>query len=55
VLYVKGNADLNPERALSVVGTRNATAHGREITAKLIEDLRSLGVTIVSGLLMVLI
>lgn len=50
VLYVKGNADLNPERALSVVGTRNATAHGREITTKLIEDLRSLGVTIVSGL-----
>jgi len=50
VLYMKGNANLNPERTLSVVGTRNATAHGKEVTAKIIADLQSLNVTIVSGL-----
>jgi DNA processing protein len=50
LLYVKGEADLNPERVLSVVGTRNATTHGKDITAKIIEDLSGLNVTIVSGL-----
>ncbi len=50
LLYVKGEAHLNPERILSIVGTRNATLHGKEITAKIIEDLSTLNVTIVSGL-----
>lgn len=50
LLFAKGNADLNMPRAVSIVGTRNATPHGREITERLIEGLAPLGVTIVSGL-----
>jgi DNA processing protein len=50
LLFVQGNADLNPVRVLSVVGTRNATVHGKEITESIVKDLAVLGVTIVSGL-----
>jgi DNA processing protein len=50
LLFVKGEGDLNAQRMISVVGTRNATAHGRETTEQLIDELAPLGVTIVSGL-----
>ncbi len=50
LLFVKGHADLNAARTISIVGTRNATSHGREITEGIIEELAPLGVTIVSGL-----
>lgn len=50
LIHMKGNANLNPERTISVVGTRNATAHGKEITERIIEDLKLLQVSIVSGL-----
>lgn len=39
VLYYKGNANLNAEHIISIVGTRHATNYGQEITAKLIEDI----------------
>ncbi|MCB0786552.1 MAG: DNA-processing protein DprA, partial [Flavobacteriales bacterium] len=29
LLYVKGNADLDPERSVAIVGTRRPTEHGR--------------------------
>ncbi|MFA9372476.1 MAG: DNA-processing protein DprA [Labilibaculum antarcticum] len=38
-LYYKGNTDFNVERAISIVGTRNASDYGREICNKLIQDL----------------
>jgi len=50
VLYYKGNADLNKERMVSIVGTRNATSYGRKICDTLIEQMQSLDTTIVSGL-----
>lgn len=50
LLYVKGNGTLNAQRMISVVGTRNATAQGREITEQMTAELAPLGVTIVSGL-----
>ncbi|MCF8258065.1 MAG: DNA-processing protein DprA [Flavobacteriales bacterium] len=50
LLYVKGTADLNSQRSLSIVGTRNATAHGKEATERIVEELAPLGITIVSGL-----
>lgn len=50
VIYTLGNADLNPERAVSVVGTRKATVQGIDLTHKLVTDLRGEGITIVSGL-----
>lgn len=37
--YFLGNADLNSSHILSVVGTRNATQHGREVCQKIIADL----------------
>lgn len=50
VLYYKGTGDLNPERVVSIVGTRNATAYGKRIVEDLMQGLRALGVQIISGL-----
>lgn len=52
VFYFKGNCDLNNQKILSVVGTRNATTRGREQCEKIIAGL-SIGhpdLIIVSGL-----
>ena len=52
VFYFKGNCDLNSQKILSVVGTRNATSRGRELCEKIIGAL-SIGhpdLIIVSGL-----
>ncbi len=50
VLYVRG--ELKPEDAwaVAVVGTRRASAYGREVTRRLVTALVQAGVTIVSGL-----
>lgn len=50
LLYYKGKADLNSTRIISIVGTRKATSYGRELTQRLIEDLRQHQVIVVSGL-----
>ncbi len=50
LLYSKGNADLNNQRIISIVGTRNATDYGRNLCKQLIEDLQAYGALIVSGL-----
>lgn len=52
MLTVFGNADLNAERMLSIVGTRHATPYGLHFTETLTEELREAAapVTIVSGL-----
>jgi len=50
VMYVKGNAELNPKRIVSIVGTRNATRYGKDITEKMVEQLAAANVTIISGL-----
>ncbi|MBX2925374.1 MAG: DNA-processing protein DprA [Chitinophagaceae bacterium] len=50
VLYYKGSANLNASRILSVIGTRNNTEYGREMTNRLIEELENEQVLIVSGL-----
>src|SRR5690606_10517056 len=39
ILYIKGNFEWNQPRILSIVGTRNATAEGKEICRNLIEEL----------------
>jgi DNA processing protein len=49
-LFVKGNADLNPSRTIGIVGTRNCTEYGRNITRKVIEDLLPYKPTVISGL-----
>lgn len=50
VLYYTGNADLNAMRILGIVGTRNASAYGRQLCEELVEGLAGEDVLIVSGL-----
>ncbi|MBN2172756.1 MAG: DNA-processing protein DprA [Bacteroidales bacterium] len=50
MLYFMGNADLNAEKIVSVVGTRRASDYGKETCEKIIEGLAGLNVLIVSGL-----
>jgi len=52
MLYFKGNADLNAGKIISIVGTRNATTYGREITDQLVRDIKKVfpEILIVSGL-----
>ena len=50
VLYVKGTLTPADEWAVAMVGTRRATAYGREVARELASQLAANGVTIVSGL-----
>jgi DNA processing protein len=50
LLYFKGNANLNAERHVAIVGTRTATDYGKSFCEKLVEDLKKYNVTILSGL-----
>jgi len=50
VLYVKGTLIPADEWAIAVVGTRRASAYGREVTRELAGQLAASRVTIVSGL-----
>jgi DNA processing protein len=50
LLYYYGNADLNPARAIAIVGTRKATEYGREMVEKLVQELASFSPLIISGL-----
>jgi DNA processing protein len=50
--YLKGEADPDTEKAISIVGTRNATDYGRQMCDELIRDLAEKGhrFLVVSGL-----
>jgi len=50
LLYVKGNTNLNAQRMVGIVGTRQATSYGKELVEKLIEDLIPYQPIIISGL-----
>lgn len=50
LLYFKGNANLNNQKIVAVVGTRNATAYGRAFCEKLILGLKRHNLLVVSGL-----
>lgn len=51
ILYSKGKTDFNSEhKFLAVVGTRNVTSYGRNVTEMFAGELASEGVVIVSGL-----
>jgi DNA processing protein len=39
LLYFKGTADLNHQRIISIVGTRNATAYGKNLCKQVCEVL----------------
>ena len=50
LLYYKGNADLNTSKIVAVVGTRNHTEYGKQVTEKLIKELAEQNILVVSGL-----
>ena len=50
LLYARGNADLDPPRSVSIVGTRKPTEQGKRLCEELVEGLTDSGATIVSGL-----
>ena len=52
VLFYKGNADLNQQRVICIVGTRHCTVYGQDLVRRFIEGLRQLcpRVLVVSGL-----
>lgn len=50
VLYIKGKLVYEDEWSLAVVGTRRASAYGREVTRAFVGDLVRNKITIVSGL-----
>jgi DNA processing protein len=50
LLFYKGIANLNASKMIAVIGTRKNSEYGRQLTEKLIADLVSFQVSIVSGL-----
>jgi DNA processing protein len=50
VLYSKGKINYNQQRVVSIVGTRNPTKYGRDMTEKLLHDIADCDVLVVSGM-----
>jgi len=50
LLFLKGEAELNHARMVAIVGTRNATPYGKQVTEKLVEEFSKYNATVVSGL-----
>jgi len=50
LLYYKGNADLNVDKVIGIVGTRSATDYGKAMCRLLIDGMAAYNVLIVSGL-----
>jgi DNA processing protein len=50
ILYYRGNANLNESKIISIIGTRNNTDYGKQITEEIIETLQPHQVLITSGL-----
>ncbi len=50
LLYYRGEADLNCAKIVALIGTRNHTEYGKQLTEGLVRELASQKVLIVSGL-----
>lgn len=50
LLYHKGNTELNNSKVISIVGTRNATDYGKQLTQEIVAALAPFNPLIVSGL-----
>jgi DNA processing protein len=50
ILYIRGKLTAADEWSLAVVGTRRATAYGRQVTEEIVTDLARNNITIISGL-----
>ncbi|MBC8047661.1 MAG: DNA-protecting protein DprA [Fimbriimonadaceae bacterium] len=50
LLFYKGNTDLNADKIIGIVGTRNATEYGRNICEEIIDGLKEYNILMISGL-----
>lgn len=50
LLFYKGDADLNTSKIIAIIGTRNHTEYGKQQTEKLIKELSSQNILVVSGM-----
>lgn len=50
VLHLRGTLLPEDELALAIVGNRQVTAYGRQVTLQMVGELSTHGITIVSGL-----
>jgi DNA processing protein len=50
ILYFKGNANLDHERTIGIVGTRQPTPHGVAICEEIVDGLKGYNVLTISGL-----
>ncbi len=50
LLYYRGEANLNADKTIAIIGTRSNTDYAKTITEKLVKDLASQNVTVISGL-----
>lgn len=50
LLYYQGNAELNQEKIISVVGTRRITEYGKDLVTQLIKNIADQNILVVSGL-----
>lgn len=50
MLYYSGEADLNAQKVIGVVGTRNASEYGKRLCEQLLDDLKEDNILVISGL-----
>ena len=50
LLFSKGNMDLNAQRIVSIVGTRNATEYGKQVCEEIIKDFVGKNILVTSGM-----
>lgn len=50
LLYYKGTSDLNQQKVIGIVGTRNASDYGRHFCEQIVEEFKNDSALIVSGL-----
>jgi DNA processing protein len=50
LLFYKGDTDLNTSKVVAIIGTRNHTDYGKQVTEKLVKELAAQKVLVVSGM-----
>lgn len=50
ILYSLGNVNMQPERQVAIIGTRNNTDYGKVITQEIVKQLKEHNIQIISGL-----
>ena len=50
LLFQKGNTDLNQQKIISIVGTRKASAYGKQFIQEFLEELKQSNILVVSGM-----